>query len=44
MTITGNSIKHITFLNIHQLERQDTDIQTKVEELEKLSRPIINTT
>ena len=27
---------YLTFLNIHQLERQGADIQTKVEELEAL--------
>jgi integrase len=29
---------YLTFLNIHQLERQGADIQTKVEELEQLSQ------
>ncbi len=28
---------YLTFLNIHQLERQGADIQTKVEELEELN-------
>jgi hypothetical protein len=28
----------LTFLNIHQLERQGADIQTKIEELEQLNR------
>jgi hypothetical protein len=28
---------YLTFLNIHQLERQGADIQTKVEELEQLN-------
>ena len=29
---------YLTFLNIHQLERQGADIQTKVEELEELNQ------
>ena len=29
---------YLTFLNIHQLERQGADIQTKVEELEQLNQ------
>jgi NAD-dependent DNA ligase len=28
----------LTFLNIHQLERQGADIQTKIEELEQLNQ------
>jgi hypothetical protein len=28
----------LTFLNIHQLERQGADIQSKVEELEELNQ------
>jgi hypothetical protein len=28
----------LTFLNIHQLERQGADIQSKVEELEQLNQ------
>ena len=28
---------YLTFLNIHQLERQGADIQTKVQELEELN-------
>jgi hypothetical protein len=28
----------MTFLNIHQLERQGADIQTKMEELEQLNQ------
>jgi hypothetical protein len=28
----------LTFLNIHQLERQGADIQTKIEELEELNQ------
>ena len=28
----------MTFLNIHQLERQGADIQTKIEELEQLNQ------
>ena len=28
----------MTFLNVHQLERQGADIQTKVEELEQLNQ------
>ena len=27
---------HITFLNIHELERHNTDMQTRIEELETL--------
>jgi len=30
----------LTFLNIHQLERQGADIQTKVEELEELNQSL----
>jgi ABC-type transporter Mla subunit MlaD len=33
---------HLTFLNIHQLERQGADIQTKVEELEELNQALRN--
>ncbi|HEY7078867.1 MAG TPA: hypothetical protein VH500_04135, partial [Nitrososphaeraceae archaeon] len=29
---------YLTFLNIHQLERQGADIQSKVEELEQLNQ------
>ncbi|MFZ0328024.1 MAG: hypothetical protein WBP64_17365 [Nitrososphaeraceae archaeon] len=29
---------YMTFLNVHQLERQGADIQTKVEELEQLNQ------
>jgi hypothetical protein len=29
---------YLTFLNIHRLERQGADIQTKVEELEQLNQ------
>jgi hypothetical protein len=29
---------YLTFLNVHQLERQGADIQTKVEELEALNQ------
>ena len=29
---------YLTFLNIHQFERQGADIQTKVEELEQLNQ------
>ena len=29
---------YLTFLNVHQLERQDADIQNKVEELERLNQ------
>jgi predicted RNase H-like nuclease (RuvC/YqgF family) len=32
----------LTFLNIHQLERQGSDIQTKVEELEELNQSLRN--
>ena len=28
----------MTFLNIHQLERQGADIQTKIEEIEQLNQ------
>jgi integrase len=33
---------YLTFLNIHQLERQGSDIQTKVEELEELNQSLRN--
>jgi integrase len=33
---------YLTFLNIHQLERQGADIQTKVEELEELNQALRN--
>jgi hypothetical protein len=33
---------YLTFLNIHQLERQGADIQSKVEELEDLNRSLRN--
>jgi integrase len=33
---------YLTFLNIHQLERQGADIQTKVEELEGLNQSLRN--
>ncbi len=33
---------YLTFLNIHQLERQGADIQSKVEELEELNQAIRN--
>jgi integrase len=33
---------YLTFLNIHQLERQGADIQTKVEELEELNQSLRN--
>ena len=33
---------YLTFLNIHQLERQEADIQTKVEELEDLNQSLRN--
>ena len=29
---------YLTFLNVHQLERQGADIQSKVEELEQLNQ------
>jgi hypothetical protein len=29
---------YLTFLNVHQLERQEADIQSKVEELEQLNQ------
>jgi len=31
---------YLTFLNIHQLERQGADIQTKVEEIEELNQSL----
>ncbi|MGB8036345.1 MAG: hypothetical protein WCF03_21215, partial [Nitrososphaeraceae archaeon] len=31
---------YLTFLNIHQLERQGADIQSKVEELEDLNQSL----
>ena len=30
----------MTFLNVHQLERQGADIQSKVEELEEVNRSL----
>jgi ABC-type transporter Mla subunit MlaD len=30
----------LTFLNVHQLERQGADIQSKVEELEELNQSL----
>jgi hypothetical protein len=33
---------YLTFLNIHQLERQGADIQSKVEELEDLNQALRN--
>src|ERR687885_1258605 len=33
---------YLTFLNIHQLERQGADIQTKVDELEELNQSLRN--
>jgi hypothetical protein len=33
---------YLTFLNIHQLELQGADIQTKVEELEDLTQSLRN--
>jgi predicted RNase H-like nuclease (RuvC/YqgF family) len=32
----------LTFLNIHQLERQGADIQSKVEQLEELNQSLRN--
>jgi hypothetical protein len=32
--------RYLTFLNIHQLERQGADIQSKVQELEDLNRSL----
>ena len=32
----------MTFLNIHQLERQDADIRSKVEQLEQLNESMID--
>ena len=29
---------YLTFLNVHQLERQGSDIQSKIEELEQLNQ------
>jgi len=31
---------YLTFLNVHQLQRQDADIQTKIEELEELNQSL----
>ena len=31
---------YLTFLNIHQLERQGADIQSEVQELEELNTPL----
>ena len=31
---------YLTFLNVHQLERQGADIQTKIEELEELNQSL----
>jgi hypothetical protein len=31
---------YLTFLNVHQLERQGAEIQTKVEELEQLNQSL----
>jgi hypothetical protein len=33
---------YLTFLNIHQLERQGADIQSKVEELEEVNQSLRN--
>ena len=33
---------YLTFLNVHQLERQGADIQSKVEELEDLNQSLRN--
>jgi hypothetical protein len=33
---------YLTFLNVHQLERQGADIQSKVEELEELNQSLRN--
>jgi ABC-type transporter Mla subunit MlaD len=33
---------YLTFLNIHQLERQGADIQSKVEELEEVNQALRN--
>jgi hypothetical protein len=33
---------YLTFLNVPQLERQDADIQSKVEELEELNQALRN--
>ena len=41
MKISSRTTKiepYLTFLNIHQLERQGADIQSKVEELEQLNQ------
>ena len=34
-------MSYLTFLNIHQLERQGADLQSKVEELEELNQSLI---
>lgn len=31
---------YLTFLNVHQLERQGADLQTKIEELEELNQSL----
>ena len=36
----GKIEPYLTFLNIHRLERQGVDIQTKVEELEELNQSL----
>jgi hypothetical protein len=36
--IFRNIKPYLTFLNVHQLERQGADIQSKVEELEQLNQ------
>jgi hypothetical protein len=33
-----NTKPYLTFLNVHQLERQGVDIQTKIEEVEELNQ------
>src|ERR687885_563849 len=33
---------YLTFLNVHQLERQGADIQSKVEELEEVNQALRN--
>jgi hypothetical protein len=40
--IFRNIEPYLTILNIHQLERQSADIQTKVEELEQLNQSMRN--
>jgi ABC-type transporter Mla subunit MlaD len=41
LAVTFRKIEsYLTFLNVHQLERQGADIRTKVEELEELNQSL----